>query len=101
MPWVCKDIEAANDSQRGKPSRCGHGLDKLSAARYVNFVAKVFFVTFKSLRFPKEATFVVVAEDERDAVDQAWKNGGAEFHENYSRPSGQAAEMQRGAHRIK
>jgi hypothetical protein len=58
-------------------------------------VNKTYIVTFTRSKDRRPAKFVVIANNQREAIRMAWEHGEDDFHETYDRASGQAQEMKR------
>jgi hypothetical protein len=59
-------------------------------------VAKTYVVTFRSHKDDMPSKFIVVADNMRAAIDEAWKHGGADFQSRFDKSTAQAEEMKQG-----
>src|SRR4029453_15894002 len=63
-------------------------------------VRKTYVVPFRSHKDDMPSKFIVVADNMRAAIDEAWKHGGADFQSRFDKSTAQAEEMKQGALRV-
>jgi hypothetical protein len=62
--------------------------------------AKVYIVSFRSIDNRRPSKFIVLADDMRAAINEAWEHGGADFQSRFDKSTAQAIEMKKGALRV-
>jgi hypothetical protein len=62
--------------------------------------AKVYIVSFRSIDNRRPSKFIVLADDMRAAINEAWGHGGADFQSRFDKSTAQAIEMKKGALRV-
>jgi hypothetical protein len=63
-------------------------------------VAKVYIVSFRTHDDRRPSKFIVLADDMRAAINEAWEHGGADFQSRFDKSTAQAIEMKKGALRV-
>jgi hypothetical protein len=63
-------------------------------------VAKVYIVSFRTHDDRRPSKFIVLADNMRAAINEAWEHGGADFQSRFDKSTAQAEEIKAGALRI-
>jgi hypothetical protein len=63
-------------------------------------VAKIYIVSFRTHDDRRPSKFIVLANDMRAAINEAWEHGGADFQSRFDKSTAQAIEMKKGALRV-
>jgi hypothetical protein len=63
-------------------------------------VAKVYIVSFRSNDDRRPSKFIVLADNMRAAINEAWEHGGADFQSRFDKSTAQAEQMKEGALRV-
>jgi hypothetical protein len=58
--------------------------------------AKVYIVSFRSVDNRRPSKFIVLADDMRAAINEAWEHGGADFQSRFDKSTAQAEQMKEG-----
>jgi hypothetical protein len=59
-------------------------------------VAKVYIVSFRTYDDRRPSKFIVLADNMRAAINEAWEHGGADFQSRFDKSTAQAQEMKSG-----
>jgi hypothetical protein len=60
-------------------------------------VASVYVVSFRSNDDRRPSKFIVLADNMRAAINEAWEHGGADFQSRFDKFTAQAEQMKKGA----
>jgi hypothetical protein len=63
-------------------------------------VAKIYILSFRTHDDRRPSKFIVLADDMRAAINEAWEHGGADFQSRFDKSTAQAIEMKKGALRV-
>jgi hypothetical protein len=61
-------------------------------------VAKVYIVSFRTHDHRRPSKFIVLADNMRAAINEAWEHGGADFQSRFDKSTAQAEEMKEGGY---
>jgi hypothetical protein len=62
--------------------------------------AKVYIVSFRTHDDSRPSKFIVLADNMRAAINEAWEHGGADFQSRFDKSTAEAIEMKKGALRV-
>jgi hypothetical protein len=62
--------------------------------------AKVNIASFRTHDDRRPSKFIVLADNMRAAINEAWEHGGAGFQSRFDKSTAQAVEMKKGALRV-
>jgi hypothetical protein len=57
-------------------------------------------VSFRTHDDRRPSKFIVLADNMRSAINEAWEHGGADFQSRFDKSTAQAVEMRKGALRV-
>jgi hypothetical protein len=67
---------------------------------YLVRCARVYIVSFRTHDDRRPSKFIVLADNMRSAINEAWEHGGADFQSRFDKSTAQAIEMKKGALRV-
>jgi hypothetical protein len=69
-------------------------------AMFAPAVAKVYIVSYRARDDRRPSKFIVLADNMRAAINEAWEHGESDFQSRFDKTTAQAVEMKKGALRV-